>query len=184
MKKIFFVGIFMYTISHGIYASEQYPDLIIYNGIEFEIGVYPMETYFNIYPNKRPRTIGSNSALLRGYRAKYEIINNELILIDIEVMRMNGNWSSVFNRYFSKRIKVETFTGKINIFNGETTGVYMAFTPIYENYIIFEIKNGNYITKYEINCYEYLQSIIQSFTNGSYEQNYFINLLEKLNNRN
>lgn len=184
MKKYFFVGIFLYIISHGIYASEQYPDLIIYNGIEFEIGVYPMETYFNIYPRKRPGTIGRNSALLRGYRAKYEIINNELILIDIEVMRMNGSWNSVFNRYFRNRIKVYTFTGKINLFNGEVTGVYMAFTPIYENYIIFEIRNGNCIREYEINCYEYLQSIIQSFPNGSYEQNYFINLLEILNNRN
>jgi hypothetical protein len=184
MKKIYFVGIFIYIISHGIYASEQYPDLIIYNGKEFEIGVYPMETYYNIYPNKRPGTIGRNSTLLRGYRAKYEIINSELILIDIEVMRMNGSWNSVFNRYFKKKIKVDSYTGKINLFNGEITGVYMAFTPIYEKYLILEIRNGNCIAENEINCFEYLQSLIQSSLDGSYEQNYFINLLEKLNNRN
>jgi hypothetical protein len=142
-----------------------------------------METYFEIYPNRRPGIRGINSALLRGYRAKYEIINGELILLNIETMRMNGNWRIINNNYFRNRMKVNTFSGKINLFNGRITGVFMAFTPIYENYIILEIQNGNLIREYEESCYEYVQSIIQSYPNGSYEQDYFTGLLEQLNNR-
>jgi hypothetical protein len=182
--KYLFIILFFTIISHSIYASEQYPDLIIYNGKEYEIGNYPMETYFEIYPNRRPKSIGKNSALLRGYRAKYEIINNELVLIEIQTKKLNGNWKIVNNRYFRNKPKINTFSGRINIFSGETTGVFMAFTPIYESYIILEIKDGNFIREYEENCYEYLKSIIQSFPNGSHEQNYFIGLLEKLNKKN
>jgi len=180
MKKICFLGLFL--LSYVVFASEQYPDLLVYNGQIYEIGDYPMETYFRIYPNRRPGTQGINSALLRGYRAKYEIINNELILMNIETMRNNGNWRIVDNRNYLNRIKVSTFSGRINLFNGRITGVFIGFTPIYENYIILEFENGNFIREYEESCYEYLQSIIQLYPNGSYEQNYFIGLLEQLNN--
>ena len=170
-------------MSYTIFASEQFPDLLLYNDKNYEIGNFPMESYFELYPNRRPGMTGLNSALLRGYRAKYEMINNELILMSIETMGISGNWRIVKNNYFRNRIKVNTYSGKINLFNGRKTGVFMGFTPIYENYIILEIESGNLIREYEENCNEYIQSIIQSYPNGSYGQNYFIGLLEQLNNR-
>jgi hypothetical protein len=179
-KILIFLGFFLGIIIDNINASEQYPDILVYNGIEYEIGSYPMETYFEIYPNRRPGSIGTNSALSRGYRARYEIINSELILMGIETMRLNGNWRKVSNNYFNNKMKVSTFTGKLNLFNGEITGVYMAFTPIYENYIILEINKGNFVNVYNINCYEYLESIIQLYSDESYEYGYFTGLLSKL----
>jgi hypothetical protein len=182
-KCLIFVGIYFIIISQDIIASEQYPDVLIYNGKEYEIGVFPMESYFIIYPTRRPGITGINSALYRGYRAKYQIINNELILIDIEIMR-NGNWRSLINRkYFRNRIKINTYTGKINLFNGNNTGVYMAFTPIYENYIIIEINEGNIENIYNISCYEYIESIMNKYSNDSYVYEYFNGLLVELNRR-
>ena len=169
MKKLFITGILLVIVSLEICASEQEPDLIIYNGKEYEIGVYPMETYFKIYPDKRPENTGTSSALNRGYRAKYEIINNEIILMDIEIeifdidlvnQIFNIYWQSALEKNIGNRIKVNTFTGKINLFNGKETGVYIGFTPIYEYYKILEIENGYFITEYDENCYEYLQSLI------------------------
>jgi hypothetical protein len=142
-----------------------------------------METYFKIYPERRPGSIGTNSALLRGYRARYEIINGELILKSIETLGLHGSWKKVLNNYFNKNIKVNTYTGELNLFNGEETGVYMAFTPIYENYIILEINEGNLVNVNNINCFEYLESIIQSYSDESYEYRYFTELLFKLYER-
>jgi hypothetical protein len=190
MKKLFITGIFLVIVSLEIYASEQDPDLLVYNGKEYEIGVYPMETYFKVHPDKRPENTVTNSALDRGYRAKYEIINNELILIDIEIwisdidieaQRFNFYWQSVLEKYFGNRIKMNTFTGNIYLFNGEETGVYRGFTPIYEYYKILEIENGNFIKGYDQDCYEYLQLLIQSSQNGSYEQNFLKKILVELN---
>ena len=177
------MGLFLGIILQNIYTSEQFPDLIIFNGIEYEIGVYPMETYFEIYPSRRPGRIGRNSALDRGYRARYEIINNELILIDIETMRLNGNWRKISNRHFKNRIKINIFSGKINLFNGERTGIYMAFTPIYENYIVLNIIEGHMISIDNINCFEYIESIIKNYSEDSFEHNYFSRLLNELYER-
>jgi hypothetical protein len=182
-KNLFIISFFLGTIFQSINASEQYPDILIYDGNEYEIGAYPMEDYFEIYPNRRPNSIGQNSALKRGYRAKYEIINNELILIYIETMKINGDWKKVSDKYFNNKIKIDAFTGKINLFNGERTGVYTAFTPIYEKYKILDINKGNCVDVYDINCYEYLQSLIQSFQKESYEYEYFTKKLEELNKR-
>jgi hypothetical protein len=182
MKKLFKIIVFLGFISHNLYASEQFPDLLIYNGQQYEIGVFPMESYYENYPNRRPGSIGKNTALVRGYRAKYEIINNELFLIDIEIMR-NGNWKSVFNRYFRNIIRVNMYTGKINLFNGEMTWVFIGFTPIYENYIIIDVIEGNINNIYNNSCYEYLESLIQSYPIGSHEREYFIEKLSELNKR-
>jgi hypothetical protein len=152
MKKLLITGILLAIISLEISASEQYPDLLVYNGKEYEIDIYPspIETYFKIHPDKRPETTETSSALDRGYRAKYEIINNELILIDIEI--------EIFDIDIEKRI----------------------FNTYYEYYKILEIENGNFIKEYDQDCYEYLQSLVQSSQNGSYEQNYYIKILEEL----
>jgi len=173
-------------IINNISASEQYPDLLIYNGNEYEIDNYPIESYFEIYPNVRPgnRNRNLNSALLRGYRARYEIINNELILINIETMGSNGNWIIINNRNIRNRIKINTFTGRIGIPNGGITWVFIGFTPIYENYIILEIENGDLKLVYNENCYEYLQSILKLHENESREYNYILRKLEELYNRN
>jgi hypothetical protein len=183
-KKLFILGLFLFIFSQNMSASEQYPDIIVYNGNEYEIGSYPMETYFEIYPKRNPGIKNINSALKRGYRAKYEIINNELILIDIEIMNFYGDWRSKINKnYFRDRLKIKTYTGKINLFIGEETGVYMAFTPIYENYIILEINKGNLINVYNINCYEYIESIMNEYSSDSYEYKYFNNILIELRMR-
>jgi hypothetical protein len=173
-------------------AFEKYP-------INYEFGLWDLKKdVFMLYPPSKYNHADTVSRRLgefrygKGFeidcinpvksRYKYEIIDNELVLISIEIMRTNGNWTIVNDNNFRNRMKVDMFSGRINLFNDGMTGVFMGFTPIYENYIILEIDNGNLIREYEENCYEYLQSIIQSYPNGSYEQNYFIGLEERLNN--
>jgi hypothetical protein len=179
MKKIFFLIFIFGVTSQSISASEQYPDIMIYNGIEYGIDVYPLETYYEMYPYKRPLKKVTSSALWRGYRARYEIINNELILTGIQMLGLNGE----FSRIDKRRMKVKTFTGKVSLFNGESTGVWMGFTPIYENYIVFEINEGKIINIYNNNCYEYLESIIQLYPAGSYEFECFTKKLTELHER-
>jgi len=179
MKIIFFSSFLLFA--SAVFASEQFPDLIIFNGQQFKMHNFPLKTYFDIHPNRRPRNAGTVSALWRGYRATFEIINNELILIDIEVMRLfRDDFRSVFRRRFRNRMKVDTFTGNLNLIDGEMTWLFIGFTPIYENYVVLEIVNGNLIAVHTMTAYEYLQSRIRSLPGGSDMQNRFIELLDVL----
>jgi len=181
--KYFILFCLLGITSPIISASEQIPDLLIFSGQEYEIGVFPLESYFELYPNRRPGRVGINSGLIRGYRARYEISNGELILINIEVMRYGNNWRQVKNRHFRTGMKISTFSGIINLFNGEMTSVFLGFTPIYDNYIIIEIFEGNVVKIYEVNSVGYLELIRASYLEGSSEYRYISDKINELRER-
>jgi hypothetical protein len=189
LMKIAFLGGFLLVISsQNINASEQFPDTMVYKGIKYIIHDYddsPMESYFKKF--KVPADIAlnrdrmRNSALLRGYRAKYEIINNELILTSIETMARTG---SNFIRVPFSRTKITTYTGKIYLPNGESTKVWMGFIPIVEKYIVLDINEGNLINTYSVNCCEYIEAMIQLYSDASEEyKGYLTGLLSELRER-
>jgi hypothetical protein len=161
-------------------ASEQEPDLLILAGNVYEMGVYPMEGYYARYPEQRPARTGLNSALERGYRATYELAGTTLIVVDLEIMEPRGTWKSVFAQRFKERMKLTTYTGTINLFNGNMTGVYMGFTPVYESYIMLEIEAGMCTAMYNVNAYEYLRHLMETFKDVSSRYEYLMEVLEEL----
>jgi hypothetical protein len=191
MKMSFWGGLFLVISVQNVNACEQYPDMMVYNGIEYTIDDdYPMESYFRRwgipFGRKMPWSIAlnrankhglRNTALRRGYKAKYEIINNKLILTSIETLRL---FSGDFRRVFYNRRKINTYTGKIHLPNGEFTGVRMGWNGIFENYIVLDINKGNLINARPINCYEYLESMIQLYPNDA---SYLTGLLSELRER-
>jgi len=146
----------------------------------YEIGVYPLEGYYARYPEQRPARTGLNSALERGYRATYELAGTTLMVVDLEIMEPRGTWKSVFAQRFKERMKLSTYTGTINLFNGNMTGVYMGFTPVYESYIMLEIERGMCTAMYNVNAYEYLRHLMETFKDVSSRYEYLMEVLEEL----
>lgn len=130
-------------------------DKLIYNGQEYELNNYYLESYFEKNPDKRPEF--QTTALWRGYVATFEIKDNQLCVIDIEKEAGDENdrftMKSIFNEIFpdSQKVKVDWFSG---IFLGGYSQEPHNFFE-YKNYCLFEIKDGNIIKNREFDKKEY-----------------------------
>jgi hypothetical protein len=161
----FLVPIFILFASFQIYATAQYSDVIIYNGTKYPLNVNPLELYFEKNPEKRPKGELRSTALWRGYVATFEISNNELILknIEIEITISTGadfktEWKSIFQEFIldNNISKINWFTGLLIIPNGKQINyIHMGYGSTYENYILLEIRNGNFIEEKRMDHREY-----------------------------
>jgi hypothetical protein len=168
IKYIFCLFLFIQSIN--IFAQEQHPDYLIYNGITYEIYENPMEEYFNEFPRKRPNSGYLSSNLWRGYVATFEIINNELWVIDIEVygelVIIDGRWitglTSVIRKYLkTNKMKVDWFNGLIFLTQGRYIKKRHVVTEI-------EIEKGNIVSEYNLDLrndfnYEEYQDKLNEF---------------------
>ena len=59
-------------------ATEQFPDRMLYKGKEYVISPYPMESYFEKHPGKKPTGGIVSSALWRGYVATLELKGKDI----------------------------------------------------------------------------------------------------------
>jgi hypothetical protein len=162
MHSKFIVFLLFILISINSYSTEQYPDRIIYKGTEYMLFINPLEKYFSINPEKRPKINIVNSASWRGYEATFEILNNELYLkdINIEITVENSRkteWVSVLQDYLNDQqyLKLDWFSGVLVIPYGEQIKVgHMGYNSIYENYILLEIDSGNLLSENRKNYIE------------------------------
>jgi len=168
IKKYLLLILFIF---HGIslFATAQSPDKIIYNGREYNLNVNPMEIYFNNFPERRPQPSLRSTALWRGYNATFEIIQNELWIIDIkievqtsntEARRFTSEWVSVINECLNgnSRMKVNWYNGLLVIPYGEIINyVHMGYASTYENYFILEIHNGNLMRELNMDYRQFLE---------------------------
>jgi hypothetical protein len=157
--------VFLLFITQGLYlfATAQVPDVLIYNEKEYALTVNPMETYFKKYPEKRPRM--PHTALWRGYVATFEIIHNELWVIDIkkyESEMINGKYNSKYVSIINEclngkdRMKIDWYNGLLVLPQGELVEyVHMGYGSTYEYYKLIEIENGNYIKEFNLNYEQY-----------------------------
>jgi hypothetical protein len=146
----------MLTLVSGlkVFATAQYPDKIIYIGKEYSLHSNPLETYFKMNPDKRPKGGIMSTALWRGYVATFEVKEKQLFLEDIEIQYNDTTskesypykWRSVVNEVFpgQEEIKIDWLTGLIVIPHGKLVNyVHMGYGSTYKNYILLEIEKGN-----------------------------------------
>ena len=76
------------------FATAQAPDKIIYKGQEYSLLVNPMEAYFDMHPERRPRGRMS-TALWRGYVATFQVRGERLVLKDIHAGAVRSALSTV-----------------------------------------------------------------------------------------
>jgi hypothetical protein len=164
-KHIVFIVLLMQGFC--LFATEQMPDILIYNGKEYALTVNPMETYFYRFPEKRPRPSVWSSGLWRGYIATFEIIQNELWLIDIKIYGSESIDGKFTSRYVSiiddflegqEKMKIDWFNGLLVLPQGKIVNyVHMGYGSTYEYYKLIIIENGNYINEFELNHEQYIR---------------------------
>lgn len=159
----FFLTLFLVL---NVFATTQHPDKIIYNGEKHRLHSNPLEVYFEKYPDKRPQSDITSTALWRGYIATFNVIDNQLFLKDIEIQYQdttceesdNFKWKSVINEVFpnQKDIKIDWLTGLLVMPHGKLVNyVQMGYGSTYEEYILLEIDKGDLKKEMKFNCNEY-----------------------------
>jgi hypothetical protein len=156
--KIFIKVIFLFLINLNSYATEQIPDKIIINGEKKSLHSNPMEKFFESNPEKKPKTNTMSTALWRGYVATFEVIENQLYVIDIEILESSLKLKSVMAEVFpnQQKVKLDWFTGLLVIPFGEMINyVHMGYGSTYEFYTLLEIESGNLKKERNYNYKEY-----------------------------
>lgn len=172
-------------------VTTQFPDKVIYNGIEYNLNSNPLEPYFDKHPENRPTMV--STALWRGYVGYFEIINKELYLIDMKIPihekgedgAFKEKWISIYRIYFprQKKVKVDWYSGILILPHGKLVEyVHQSYASIYSKYLLIEIENGNFN---EARKYDHKEFI--NFKNRQFEifekteeyKKLFINLKEK-----
>ncbi|MDD2244889.1 MAG: hypothetical protein PHR13_09805 [Dysgonamonadaceae bacterium] len=152
MKTVFTIILTLFFWLN-VFATAQESDQLIYNGKMYSLSSNPLESYFEKYPDKRPRPEVMTSSLWRGYVATFEIRDSMLYVKDISVQYLDNSdkknrdvkWKSVLKEVFPKQkeIKVDWLTGLLVLPYGELVNyVHMGYGSTYENYILLEFNSG------------------------------------------
>jgi hypothetical protein len=151
--KILIKIIFLFLIYLYSYATVQIPDKIIINGEKQNLNYrYPLEKFFEKNYEKKPRP--SSSALWRGYIGTFEVIENQLYVIDIEIRESSFKLKSIMNEIFpnQQKVKVEWFSGLLLVTYGELINDKCI---CYEKYSLFEINVGDIIKERNFKAKEF-----------------------------
>lgn len=151
MKIIFFFVFILFCFK--LFATEQIKDSLVYNGkgylIEnqylFEGILYEYVTENGYYDDNYPI-----SNLWRGYRAVFEIANNQLKLKDLQIVKDSANAEGYHIQYFvnvdsekiKKRINSQHFSGVLVLADGDLVDYSFIYEEYYPNYRIAEFKKS------------------------------------------
>ncbi len=162
--KIFITIVFAIFCFIKVSATDQNPDIIIFNNKVYPILTNPLEKYFEKNEDKRPKGEGVvTSDLWRGYVATFEIIFNQLFVIDIKIQTWNVQsekivWKSVINEVFPiiEERKINWFNGLLTLPYGEIIKHgYLGSPYTYGYYILIEFEKGKSIKYKNLDFKEY-----------------------------
>jgi len=147
-------------------ATAQYPDKIIFNGTEYNLDSNPLESYFEINLDKRPKGDLKSTALWRGYRATFEMRDSQLFVKDIQIQYLDTTdkndqdikWKSVMRDVFPDKVnvKVDWLSGLLVINFGKRVNYYATgYGSSFDQYLLLEIDKGNYIKSKQYNDKEF-----------------------------
>ncbi len=160
MKKIFLIFL-MTMCAIQVFATAQYPDILVYEGKEYELFTNPMEPFFEEHSDLRPES--TCTALWRGYVAKFEIRDNQLVVSDIlilELINYKEVFTSIYDKIFpeQKNVVVTWMTGILTLPCGELTNyVHMGYGSTYNAYKLLQIENGKLVQTRDFTEDEYIQ---------------------------
>ena len=143
MNKLYLFFFF----SLNVIATPQIPDVLIYNGKEYEWNSYnPGRDYLINNGYNVPTDALETTANSGCYFLTYEIENDSLFLIDVSILIENLNTRSVFKEFFKNKKKVfmGTFSNISLIGNGEKIeNIKQGWSYVYHRrYLLFEFNNG------------------------------------------
>jgi hypothetical protein len=150
--SFFILVFFLFGQSDFVENTAQVPDTIKFKEKEFALNSTPLESYFEKYPKKKPKSDVMSTANWRGYIATFEILKDEFYVTDIEITINDKSDSSdpykqksVFKEVFpeASKVKLDWYNGILILPYGKLRNyVHMGFASTYSKYWLLEIKNG------------------------------------------
>lgn len=157
MKKIA-LTILLLLFGLGAFATAQIPDEIRYKGEKYMLFTNPLASFFEENPEKSEHLVVSSTALWRGYIAKFEIVDDELLLEDVLVAVNMDSLNSISHELFPEggRVKIDWMSGLLVLPYGECVNyVHMGYGSTYSKYILLEISEGNLTRELKLDHREY-----------------------------
>jgi hypothetical protein len=130
--------------------TAQIGEILIYNGKENIMESEPLNEYiFKLKKEDQPKFPIRETACWRGYCGKWEIKDNKLYLIGLEIQDYIGVKSGVGYIFpGQEQVFAEWYTGLLSLPQGELLEyVHLGYESIYEENLILEIKNGVLVGK-------------------------------------
>ncbi|MCC8019804.1 MAG: hypothetical protein LIO85_08545 [Rikenellaceae bacterium] len=155
--RIVLSAILIFHSIQTVQATVQMPEKLVLRGIEYSLYSYPMRKFFDEHPGVLPQYTYLPTSLGRGYVATYEIIDDALFVIDIEVMTEKIVLRSVMNYIFpdsTKPIFVSWYSGLLIVPHGERDTNFFRDVR-YSDYIIFKVKEGKIVSEKNLNRKQY-----------------------------
>lgn len=144
-KKAILLATLAWCLTVSAFATPQIPDVLIYRGQEYPLTVDElMEPYFAKNPELNPKPEDFwMSALWRGYVAKFEIIDDQLLLKDITV---GDSQNSAIKKVVpgDQPLKLDWVTRLlVSMYGNNDADPYdIESLYAYEKYSVFEIAEG------------------------------------------
>lgn len=156
------------------FATGQIPDYLITENDTLSLHCNPMESYFEKNPLPENLLAQRSTALWRGYIAYFKIVNNRLVLENIykeEYYRdEKGNHKekliSIYGKIFKedKNFECNFYSGVLICpFGKRIEYVHMGYSSIYENYKLYEIKDGIFQKEKLFSSDEFMELKIKHF---------------------
>ncbi len=190
-KILIVVSLIIFSLNK-ISATAQAPDYLIIEKDTLKLHCNPLETYFekNPLPDNTFTTI--STGLWRGYIAYFKIKNNKLIVDNIYKIRYykddQGNHKeeliSIYNIAFKeiKEFECNFYNGVLICPRGEILEyIHMGYSSVYENYSLFEIKEGNYIKELHLSNQEFIDLKLKHFQKYKESEEYKKKVEETIN---
>lgn len=170
-------------------ATAQEADIISYKDAKHGLLCNPLDSFFKLYPDKKPHGDVVSSSNWRGYIATWEIENQRLYLLDVtvEIRDETGKHfsltKSVLHEVFPDKNKVvaDWYDGLLIIpLEKMVSYVHMGYGSSFEQYLLIQVKKGEVIKEKRFNNEDYFAFRRRQFQEFKKTQEYR-DIVKKLN---
>jgi hypothetical protein len=144
MMKPIAIAILLSSLASAVYATQQVPEVLVYNGTTNDMFSTPLESFFSAEKPKVFLEKPSSTACWRGYVGTWKIENDELYLVALQeghprtgaipLDKVSPEWVSP--------VKATWFTGTIQIGKGGGRGKVLTGS--------LEIKDGKVVPTQQV----------------------------------
>ena len=134
------------------HATVQAKEKMLFQGKTYDLLNYPMDRYFGINKDKKPKVFVKSSAINRGYIGTYEFKNKVLVLKDMKSLQKKMikdedrpyELKSIMTNLVSngEPLKLDWYSGILHLGYGEKKPIPRSFSMSYSKHILIAVKNG------------------------------------------
>lgn len=159
-KALFAVGVILFAATIA-FATPQFPNTLIFEGKEYPIHDNIMNEYFSKFPELNPKKDDETcSALWRGYRSVFEVVDGRVFLKDIFTNACRKPETALKKVVpDGSRLFVDWYSAVVPAWYGENREDPYSIESLdaWEKYSFFEIVKGKLVDHRHFNNSQYRQ---------------------------